>query len=288
MTRRLGSIPIPASLPAYTIPPLQGLEVCVDRRRFSIAACAAAVVWPAGPLRAQPRDISAQVHRATSLLGLSQRLSKAYALLGLNIEADLARAAVAECSASSGKLLEQLLTAPPTPASHAAYVALHRLWARARDLTQAAPTTKSLDALLVLDAQMLGIANEAVAPLLRQGAAAEVAAVDTAGRLSMLSQRIAKFHFCALWGVAPKLSATQMAKAKEEFLAHLKTLQGVARTGPQRDAIAAAQSQWVFFDAALQNASLGAEAGLHARLARSSEAILLVFTEVAGKFARIA
>lgn len=258
----------------------------MNRRQISIAACAA-VAWPAGQVLAQPRDFSAQVHRATSLLGLSQRLSKAYALLGLKIETDLAHAAVAECASSSTRLLEQLLAAPPSPASRDAYLALNKLWARARELTQAAPTAKSLDALLVLDGQMLSIANEAVVPLLRQGAPAEVAAVDTAGRLSMLSQRIAKFHFCALWGVAPRLAAAQMGRAKEEFLAHLKTLQGVARTGPQRDAIAAAQSQWVFFDAVLQNASLGAEAGLHARLARSSEAILLVFTEVAAKFARI-
>lgn len=263
------------------------MGIRVNRRQVSLAACAAVVALPAGPLLAQPRDFSAQVHRATSLLGLSQRLSKAYALLGLKIEADLARAAIAECATSSTRLLEQLLVAPPSPASRDAYVALNRLWAKARELTQAAPTTKSLDTLLVLDAQLLGIANEAVAPLLRQSASAEVAAVDTAGRLSMLSQRIAKFHFCALWGVAPRLAAAQMGKAKEDFLGHLKGLQGVARTGPQREAITAAQSQWVFFDAALQNASLGAEAGLHARLARSSEAILLVFTDLAAKFARI-
>lgn len=246
------------------------------------------MVWPAGLLLAQPRDFGTQVHRATGLLGLSQRVSKAYALLGLNIEPELARTAVAECAASSARLLEQLLATPLSPASRDAYLALNKLWAKARALTQAAPTTKSLDTLLVLDGQMLSIANEAVVPLLRQGAPAEVAAVDTAGRLSMLSQRIAKFHFCALWGVAPRLAAAQMGKAKEEFLSHLKGLQGIARTGPQREAITAAQSQWVFFDAALQNASLGAEAGLHARLARSSEAILLVFTEVAAKFARIA
>jgi hypothetical protein len=263
------------------------LGIRVNRRQISIAACAAAAAWSAGPVRAQPRDLSAQVHRGTSLLGLSQRLSKAYALLGLKIEADLARAAIAECATTSTRLLEQLVATPPSPASRDAYIALNKLWAKARELTQAAPTTKSLDALLVLDAQMLGIANEAVVPLLRQGAPHEVAAVDTAGRLSMLSQRIAKFHFCALWGVAPRLAAAQMGKAKEEFLAHLKALQSVARTGPQREAIEAAQSQWVFFDAALQNASLGAEAGLHARLARSSEAILLVFTELAAKFARL-
>lgn len=260
--------------------------MAVDRRQVSTAGVAA-LLWPAVPALAQPRDLGAVVHRATLLLGLSQRLSKAYALLGLNIEPELARTALAECATSSTRLVEQLLAAAPAPASRDAYVALGKLWAKARDLTQAAPTTKSLDTLLVLDAQMLGIANEGVAPLLRQGAPAEVGAVDIAGRLSMLSQRIAKFHFCALWGVAPKLAATQMARAKDEFLAHLKTLGGAARTTPQREAIAAAQSQWVFFDAALQNASLGAEAGLHARLARSSEAILLAFSEVAGKFTKI-
>ena len=106
--------------------------------------------------------------------------------------------------------------------------------------------------------------------------------------MAMLSQRIAKFHFAALWGVAPKLAASQIARARQDFLGLQKGLQSAARGPGQQEALAALQSQWVFFEAALENASLGAEAGLHVRLARASEAILRAFDELGTRLVRSA
>lgn len=235
---------------------------------------------------AQARDLAGTVYRASSLLTQSQRLSKAYCLWGLKIEVDDAQRIVGECVAQSERTIGELSAAPQV--SKETYAALAKLWGRARDLTVQAPSAKSMDGLLVLDSQMLGIANEGAAHLLRQHTQPELMTVDTAARLAMLSQRLAKFHFCALWGVAPRLAATQTAKSKEEFQTHLRSLQGAAKTAAQRQALEAAHSQWVFFDAALQHSTLGAEAGVHTRLARASETMLQVFNDLAPKFARLA
>lgn len=239
------------------------------------------------PVAAQGRDMASLVHRLGGLMAQSQRLSKAYALIGLGIEAADARRVVNECLAASARTVEELLAAPLAASARATMAGMAQGWARARQQTLAEPTPKTLDALLVLDAQLLGMANEAVTQLLWQGVSPELKAVDTAGRMGMLSQRLAKYHFCALWGVVPRIAVTQMAKARDEFQLNLRALQTAARTAAQREAIAAASAQWVFFDAALQSSKQGAEAGVNTRLARASETMLLVFNDVAPKFARI-
>ena len=257
------------------------------RRHFTCATAALAASWCAGPALAQGRELPSLVHRAGSLLSQSQRLGKSYALLGLGIEAADARRITNDCVAQSQRAVESLLAAPAAASARTSLLAMAKLWTRAGDDTRAAPTTKALDTLLLLDAQLLVVANEAVAQMLWQGKQPGLATIATAGRMAMLSQRLAKFHFCSLWGVAPRIAVTQMAKAKEEFLAQMGVLQAAARTPAQKDAIQAANAQWVFFEAALQGSHLGAEAGVHARLARASETMLLVLGEVAPRFARL-
>jgi hypothetical protein len=260
----------------------------LKRRQITFGMVAAAATWRAGTVAAQPRELAPLVYKASGLLMQSQRMSKAFALMGLGIEASDARRVVGECVVTGQRHVEELLASPLVTPARATYVAMNKLWARARDQTAQTPSPKGLDELLVLDSQILGMANEAVSQLLLQNKQPELASVDTAGRLGMLSQRLAKFHFCALWGVVPRIAATQMVKARDDFAANLKVLQSATRTAAQREAIDAANSQWVFFDAALKSSSTGADGGVHARLARASETMVLVFNDVAPKFARVA
>lgn len=259
----------------------------MKRRDLTIGIAASALGLGTRRAAAQGRDIASLVHRASGLMAQSQRLSKAYALLGLGIETADTRRVVGECVAASTRTVEELQAAPLAAPARATLVAMAKGWLRARDQTLSAPTPQNLDALLVLDAQLLGMANESVTQLLWQGPSPELKAIDTAGRMSMLSQRLAKYHFCALWNVVPRIAATQMAKARDDFQLNLRELQAAARTAAQREAIGAASSQWVFFDAALQTSKQGAEAGVNTRLARASETMWLVFNDVAPKFARI-
>lgn len=259
-----------------------GVESGLDRRQCLVAAAAMAP----GVGLAQPKELPAAVHRAGVLLTQSQRLAKAYALWGLKMDVDDARRVVTDCLALSTRTIGELSAAAPT--LRPTYAALGKLWDRAAALVAQSPTPQQLDALLVLDQQLLGVANEGLGQLLRQGTAPELAAVDTAHRLSMLTQRLAKFHFCALWGVAPRLAASQIARSRDDFQAHLGALKSAGQTAAQRQALEAASSQWVFFDAALQHSTLGAEAAVHTRLSRASETILQAFHDLAAKFARVA
>lgn len=266
----------------------------MQRRAWLAASALAALGMGAraqtspGAARPPARDAAGLAQRVGQLMVLSQRVGKAHALDGLGIERDDARRVIGECLEQSPRLVAELSGATALPeAARPAVQALGPAWGRARELVAAAPTPQTLDRLLVLDNQLLGIANEASMHLLRLNQA-EVTLVDTSQRLAMLSQRIAKFHFAALWGVAPKLAASQIARARQDFLGLQRTLNDAARTPAQKEALSGLQSQWVFFEAALQNASLGAEAGLHVRLARASEAILRAFDDVAVRLSRSA
>jgi hypothetical protein len=257
------------------------------RRHITCLAAAVATLGVAPMARAQGREMATLVHRASGLTVQSQRLVKAAAQLGLGIEAADARRILAACVADSQRSVETLVAAPAAAPARSSFQALGKLWARAAADTQGAPTRASVDALLLLDHQLLSVALEATTQLLWQSKQPELNTLTTTAQLGMLSQRLAKFHFCALWGVAPRIAASQAPKAREEFLSQLAVLKAAARTPAQKEALDGVTSQWVFFNAALQASSLGADAGVHARLARASEAMLLVLGEVAPRFVRL-
>ena len=124
-------------------------------------------------------------------------------------------------------------------------------------------------------------------------AQAEVAdlndAINKAGRQRMLSQRMAKFCLSAMLGVDTATATTEIAKARDEFLKATELL----RSAPQatvriRQELLLADSQWVFFDAALQR--LGNASNTFRQVSEvfvSSENLLASMDRVTGMYAAL-
>jgi hypothetical protein len=267
----------------------------MNRRRLLTSLCVAPATLLAAPTlwaqsAANPFDYPAAINRAGRQRALSQRISKAYAQLGLGIETDDARKVLAISVANFERSLGLLRTQAPSAEIRETYENLDAIWQRAKPLVQAAPSKDNAARLLALDAQLLQTANLGTLQFQQASGQASAVLVNVAGRQRMLSQRIAKWQFCRIWGVEAAQAVAEVPKSRQEFLAAMTRLKEQARSDTQKDALRAAELQWVFFDAAIGNPALGAgvtgSAAAQRQLASASELILAAFDDVTTAFER--
>jgi Type IV pili methyl-accepting chemotaxis transducer N-term len=245
----------------------------------------AALAVCGGSARAQISDIANAVNKAGRQRALSQRLTKAYAMVGVGVERELGQRIIAETVAAFDRNLVELRAYAPTAEIRATYDGLEAVWQRTKLLALGAvPSVDGANKLVALDAQLLQIAHTGTLQLQQQESRVQTPLVNLAGRQRMLSQRIAKYQFCRQWGVSEREASAETAKAKSEFVAAMATLAAQAKTPNQRSALDSAANQWVFFDSALSSAA--GNAGAQSRLARASEPILVAFDDVTLAFER--
>jgi len=80
--------------------------------------------------------------------------------------------------------------------------------------------------------------------------------INLAGRQRMLSQRLAKNYFLNIAGVESKTSREQLVGDRADFKQALTTLNAAPiSTSSIRNELQLAQSQWIFFEAALDQKS---------------------------------
>lgn len=107
-------------------------------------------------------------------------------------------------------------------------------------------------------------------------------AINKAGRQRMLSQRMAKLCLANALQVDPQGSASELGKARVEFIAALHMLRTAPEATPRiKDELALADGQWVFFEQGLQRAVSGqASPKLMSEVFVSSENLLTVMDRV--------
>ena len=222
------------------------------RRRTVLRAGALALAIPYAHSANAQLAISTAINRAGRLRALSQRSAKAYSQEFLGVLPEHAReiAQVAQRLISAN--LEELAKSTP-PAEVVRLV--QRAAGAAADLRVLMDGGRTKEGTLTVARQadvLLDAAEQATAAYEALGKAGSAKLINVSGRQRMLSQRMTKNYFLIAAGHQAKTHRDHIEADRKAFAQALALLNGSAlSTTGIRNELALAQSQWIFFEAAL-------------------------------------
>lgn len=221
------------------------------RRSLLLTACAATITPWSMSSNAQ-MSTAVAINRAARFRALSQRITKLQAQMLLGVMAGPARDTVASAQRLMQLGIEDLSKANLTGQAATQFTALTRSVAALNASMTSNVTKDSLVALNTQSNKLLDDANTLTTTLEESSKQASARIINLAGRQRMLSQRLAKNYFLAAAGLETALGRTQLGSDQNDFRQALTTLNTSPVSTPSiRNEIQLAQSQWVFFEAAL-------------------------------------
>lgn len=254
-----------------------------SNRRAVIRALSSAALVAALPLSAQARmALSTAINRTARFRALSQRTAKAYAQLSLNVYPARAREVITASRQLTHAGFDDL-GQHQWPADVAQSLQeVRRQSDKLEELVAHPPNKETLNTVSMQADKTVDAANTATQALEKLAQAQTAKVVSMAGRLRLLSQRLAKNYNLQAAGVDTKVLRDQLTSDKVEFKRTLDELEKAPISTPAiREQLTLAQGQWVFFDAALQRQpdSRGLES-----MASTSERLLEVMDHLTGLY----
>ena len=200
--------------------------------------------------------VSIGINRIARFRALSQRIAKTYCQMHLKV-----LPAQSSASLASARKKVQLgfddLAKGQWPEAVAQHIRQVRMLSDALDaLLVQPPTRESVMAVAAQADKMMLAADAATVALEKHAKVGAAQLVSTAGRQRMLSQRMAKNYSLAAAGWDSTEVRGKMVSDAGEFKQGMAALAAAPLSTPGiRDELALGESQWVFFEAALQRKS---------------------------------
>ena len=253
------------------------------------AAVGAAAPWH--PAQAQVTDINDAINKAGRQRMLSQRMGKAWLALAHRADTPTARQVLEQSIALFERQLRELKAYAPAALIRDTYVQLEAAWGAHKVALQTQELTADrASVLLQADAKVLALAHQGTVQYEAASGKPVGQLVNIAGRQRMLSQRMAKFYLAAMLPVDAAAAKEEITKARAEFVAATERLRSAPQATPRiRQELQLADSQWVFFDAALQRMQGGGNVNRQvAEVYVASENLLVSMDRVTGMYAALA
>ena len=233
-------------------------------------------------------SIASAINKAGRQRMLSHRMAKAYGQLGIGILPERSFKILNDSVALFNTQLAELSAFAPTPEIATTYTELATVWKTYSDMLATAPSAATGASVEVQNEVVLRVASRGTGELEKFSGASVGRLVNMSGKQRMLSQRAAKLFMFREWGI-PRSVDADLGATRTEFKSALLTL----RTDPESTAeikaqIGLAETQWLFFESAL-DAKGAAGSGIgRQNVANSSERILEIFETVTDMYERLA
>ncbi len=222
-------------------------------RRAMIQTVAAVLLAPALTSAHAQLAVSTAINRTGRFRAMSQRIAKAYCQIYLNVLPDQTRAVLTTARQLVHSGFEDLAKVQ-WPADLTGMVADVRKQADALEsLLVMPPTRESVAAVAAQSDKMMAAAQATTESFEKFGKTGTAKLVNVAGRQRALSQRLAKNYFLVAAKLEGKGTQDQMKADAAEFRQAMSALAAAPISTPSiRNELALGDSQWIFFDAALQ------------------------------------
>ncbi|MDP1928432.1 MAG: type IV pili methyl-accepting chemotaxis transducer N-terminal domain-containing protein [Thiobacillus sp.] len=170
-------------------------------------------------------DIASAVNIAGRERMLSQRIVKAYLMLGQGIAVDDARTLLQGSINQFESQLAALKAFQPTPAVRSAVAKLENAWKKCKPLLAAAPSKAAAAELYDVNEALQQAAHSVTVAYEGVTLAPIDHLIGIAGRQRMLSQRMAKFYFYRTWELYDDQAYMELHLSRAHFTAVLNQIE---------------------------------------------------------------
>ena len=225
----------------------------LNNRRATLQGLAAVLLAPVLSTAHAQLAVSTAINRTARYRALSQRMAKNYCQIFLHTLPDQALAALGGTRKLVRSGFEDLAKVQ-WPTDLARHVAEIQKQSDVLETLLVMPPTRESVAAVAVQADRMMAASQAATEAFEKFAKANTAKlVNTAGRQRALSQRLAKNYFLLAAKLESKGTLDEMKADAAEFRLAMVNLAAAPISTPAiRNELALGDSQWLFFDAALQ------------------------------------
>ena len=230
------------------------------------------------------KTYSSAINKAGRQRMLTQRIVKAYSMVGLDVQIDKANEQLLTSVELFERQLSELKRFSKNKATKESLAKVESLWQPFKNVALGEISKKGIEKLIAKDEALLKAAHQVVLVLQKSANSNLGKIVNMSGRQRMLSQRIAKFYMLAAWNIEKDKSSKQMLKASDEFSIALNQLaNSKINTTKVNDALDDVRTQWGVFERSFR-ISTGNYVPL--LIAMSSEKILVKMNSVTSLYSK--
>jgi hypothetical protein len=205
------------------------------------------------PAQAEITTLSSAINKAGRQRMLTQRMVKAYCMIGIQVDPLNAREQLRSSVALFEEQLNELIAFAASDTEKRALQRVQELWQPFKEHVTGPVTREGAQWLLEHNDDLLRAAHKVVLLLQERSGTSYGRLVNVSGRQRMLSQRLSKFYMYRVWGFDSAEIMDEIERAKNEFKGALAELIAAPENTPAlKQALEEARKQWRLFKHGLE------------------------------------